>query len=153
MRLLLMIEFGNDIDLETAGAQFVRIAAALVLCGAIGFEREQRDRPAGLRTHMLVGVGACVFTLLMTVLIGLHDGDHVRSDPIRIIGAITSGVAFLAAGAIIQAKGEVRGLTTGASLWMAGSVGLACGLGQYLLALMAVGATLAVLALVRLFEP
>ena len=102
---------------------------------------------------MLVGAAACVFTLLMTVLVGLYDGDHVRSDPIRMIGAITSGVAFLAAGAIIQAKGEVRGLTTGASLWMAGSVGLACGLGEYLLALMAVGATLAVLSLVRLFEP
>ncbi|MAU99161.1 MAG: hypothetical protein CMP81_25310 [Fulvimarina sp.] len=91
---------------------------------------------------MLVGAGVWVFTPLMTVLVGLHDDDQVRAAPIRMISAITSGAAFLAAGAIIQAKGEVRGLTTGASLWMAGSVGLACGLGEYLLALMAVGATL-----------
>jgi putative Mg2+ transporter-C (MgtC) family protein len=134
---------------ENAGLHAARIFAALVLAGAIGFERESTDHSAGLRTHMLVGVGSCLFTLLMMILIERYDTQAVRADPVRIVGAITSGVAFLAAGAIIQSRGRVKGLTTGGSLWMAGAIGLACGLGEYALAMIAVGVTLIVLLVVK----
>ncbi|NDV85583.1 MgtC/SapB family protein [Aurantimonas aggregata] len=137
---------------STALTQASRLATAAVLTGAIGFERERHDHSAGLRTHMLVGIGACVFTLLMVQLIQSFDGDDIRSDPVRIVEAITAGVAFLAAGAIIQARGQVKGLTTGASLWLAGAVGLACGLGDYVLAIIAVTMTLIILRLVKLLE-
>ncbi|MCE7030657.1 MgtC/SapB family protein [Jiella avicenniae] len=147
-----MSDLGSFLDLQALGTDALRLSLAALLCGAIGFERERKERSAGLRTHMLVGVGACVFTLLMTVLVDLYDGDQVRADPIRMIGAITSGVAFLAAGAIIQAKGEVRGLTTGASLWLSGAIGLACGLGEFRIGILAVVVTLLVLRGVKIIE-
>ena len=147
-----MSDLGSFIDLEALGTDALRLVLAALLCGAIGFERERKERSAGLRTHMLVGVGACVFTLLMTVLVGLYDGDQVRADPIRMIGAITSGVAFLAAGAIFRAGDSIRGLTTGAGLWLAGAVGAACGVGVIGLAALATALALLVLRLMRLLE-
>ncbi|MCQ0989095.1 MgtC/SapB family protein [Jiella marina] len=147
-----MSELTSLVDWPELWSDLIRLAAAAVLCGAVGFEREHQEQSAGLRTHMLVGLGACVFTLLMTVLVSLYDADQVRADPIRMIGAITSGVAFLAAGAIIQAKGEVRGLTTGASLWLSGAVGLACGLGEFRIAILAVFVTLIVLRGIKSLE-
>jgi putative Mg2+ transporter-C (MgtC) family protein len=137
---------------SVAAVQAVKILAALLLAGAIGFERESNDHSAGLRTHMLVGVGSCLFTLLMMILIDRYQSDQVRADPVRIVSAITSGVAFLAAGAIIQSRGRVKGLTTGGSLWTAGAVGLCCGLGEYALATIAVGVTLVVLLAVKALE-
>lgn len=136
--------------LERAG----QLALSAVLAGIIGFERETNDHSAGLRTHMMVGIGASLFTILMISLVNRFDhmGSGVRSDPIRIVGAITSGIAFLAAGAIIQSKGEVRGLTTGASLWVVGALGLACGLGEYALAVVSVVLTLIVLQVLKRFE-
>ncbi|MER0238564.1 MgtC/SapB family protein [Fulvimarina sp. MAC8] len=127
---------------------------AALFAGAVGFERERRDREAGLHTHMMVGLGACLFTILMISLVDRFDdlGEGVRSDPIRIVEAVTSAIAFLAAGAIIQARGEVKGLTTGASLWIVGAHGLACGLGEYGLALLAVILTLIILRLLKKAE-
>jgi putative Mg2+ transporter-C (MgtC) family protein len=139
-------------DWNDAALYASRVFAALLLAGAIGFEREAQEKSAGLRTHMLVGVGACLFTLLMIVLIDRYQSDAIRADPIRIVSAITSGVAFLAAGAIIQSRGRVKGLTTGGSLWMAGAIGLGCGLGEYVLSLIAVGATILVLVSVKQLE-
>lgn len=139
-------------DWNDAALYASRVVAALLLAGAIGFEREAQDKSAGLRTHMMVGVGACLFTLLMIILIDRYQSDTIRADPIRIVSAITSGVAFLAAGAIIQSRGRVKGLTTGGSLWMAGAIGLGCGLGEYLLSLIAVGATIVVLVCVKQLE-
>ncbi|GGD92568.1 hypothetical protein GCM10011390_09120 [Aureimonas endophytica] len=130
----------------------LRLVAALVLAGLIGIEREARAKNAGLKTHMLVGVGSCLFTLLMIILIARYQSDMVRADPVRIVSAVTSGVAFLAAGLIIHGKGRVLGLTTGASLWMAGAIGLACGLGEFGLAAVAVVATLTILGLVKLVQ-
>ncbi|MBV7407768.1 MgtC/SapB family protein [Maritimibacter sp. DP1N21-5] len=111
----------------------LRILGALVLCGAIGFERESRDRPAGLRTHMLVGLAAAVYCILTLELMAQGDNtvDTARYDPIRVIEAVTSGVAFLAAGMIVFSQGKVHGLTTGASLWLVAAVGVACGLGLW----------------------
>ena len=111
----------------------LRLVGALVRCGVIGLEREARSRPAGLRTHMLVGLAAATYCLLTQEVVAAFAGsaDDVRMDPVRIIEAVTGGVAFLAAGMIVFAGGQVKGLTTGASLWLAASVGLAAGLGLW----------------------
>lgn len=139
--------------LETVSWQVVllRLGAATILGGMIGWEREIHTKPAGLRTHMMVSVGACIFTLLGFEIITqtLDDGDHVRVDPIRIIEAVTSGVAFLAAGSIFTAHDKVKGLTTGAGLWLAGAIGVSCGLGQITLAVIASVAALIVLWALR----
>jgi putative Mg2+ transporter-C (MgtC) family protein len=114
----------------------LRLLGALALCGAIGLEREARARPAGLRTHMLVGLASATYCLLMQEVVARFAGagDDVRMDPVRIIEAVTGGVAFLAAGMIVFSGGQVKGLTTGASLWLAASVGLAAGLGLWAVA-------------------
>lgn len=131
----------------------LRLTVAVVLGGLIGWEREMHDKAAGLRTHMMVSLAACLFTLvaydLLRVPIG--DDDALKSDPLRLIEAVTSGVAFLAAGSIITSGGQVRGLTTGAGMWLAGAIGLACGIGNIPLAAMATVIALLVLwALARL---
>ena len=132
--------------------QTAQLLVAALLAGVVGYERERREQEAGLRTHMLVGIGACLFTLLMIQLIDRFDSDDIRADPIRVVEAITSGIAFLAAGAIIQARGEVKGLTTGATLWVAGALGLAAGLGEYGLGVVVVLLTLVILRILKLLE-
>jgi putative Mg2+ transporter-C (MgtC) family protein len=117
----------------------LRLAAASLLGALIGAERSWRSRPAGLRTHTLTALASAVFTIVMLEI--LHSDvlgmEHVVVDPVRIIEAVTSGVAFLAAGAIIQSRGQVKGLTTGAAMWLAGAIGVACGLGYVAVAAMA----------------
>jgi putative Mg2+ transporter-C (MgtC) family protein len=117
----------------------LRLMCAVVLGAAIGLEREYKNREAGLRTHMLVSLAAAIFTIITFELFYKIQAakSGTPADPIRIIEAVTAGVAFLAAGAIIQSRGEVQGLTTGAGMWLAGSIGVACGAGYLILALMA----------------
>ena len=112
----------------------VRLCGSVLLCGLIGWEREVKDRPAGLRTHMLVGLAATVYSLLTFNLVATQFPETVRMDPLRIIEAVTSGVAFLAAGMVVFSKGHVRGLTTGAGMWLAAAVGLCCGMGLWAMA-------------------
>ena len=128
----------------------LRLFIAALFGGIVGFDRERRDKPAGLRTHMLISLAAAVFTVIALELHAqlMREHEHGNSDPIRIIEAVTSGVAFLAAGAIIQGRGGVQGITTGANMWLAGALGVACGAGYYILAL--VGAVLAVVILTLL---
>lgn len=123
---------------------------ACVVGAAVGFDRELRNKPAGLRTHILVSLAAAVFTLITFELYVefASRNDAGNADPIRIIEAVTAGVAFLAAGAIIRSRGNVRGLTTGANMWLAGALGVACGGGYYFLALL--GTVFALLILVVL---
>ena len=132
----------------------VRMVAALVLAGAVGLEREWRAKPAGLRTHMLIALAACLFILVSQQLAALPFGapDALRVDPLRLVEAVTAGVAFLAAGMIFTSGGKVHHVTTGASMWLAGAIGLACGAGQIPLAATASVLVVAVLALIRLFE-
>ncbi len=117
----------------------IRLFLAAFLGGVIGWERERREKPAGLRTHMLVSLAACLFIIVGAQLGSMDFGerDALRIDPLRLIEAVTAGVAFLAAGLIFTAGGKVKNVTTGASLWLAGAIGLACGAGQMPLALMA----------------
>lgn len=140
-------------DIRTAIPEpviFLRLLLAIVLGGVIGLDREIKRRPAGLRTHMLVAMGAALFTIITFELVshtppGASPGD-VRSDPVRIVEAVTAGVAFLAAGAIVQSRGNVQGVTTGASMWVAAALGVACGAGDYTIAIMATALTLFILA-------
>jgi putative Mg2+ transporter-C (MgtC) family protein len=131
-----------------------RLAGALALGGLIGLERESRNRPAGLRTHMLVGVASALYCLIMLELLadsGVYS-DRIASDPLRLIEAVTSGVAFLAAGMIIVSKGEVKGLTTGAGMWLVAAIGLSVGFGYWLLAGATTALALVVFRLVKTLE-
>lgn len=131
-----------------------RMAGAIVLGAVIGAEREYRDRAAGLRTHILVALAACVFALLSVESVhmaGFSD-EQVRIDPLRVIEAVTSGVAFLAAGMIVFSRGQVKGLTTGAGMWLAGAVGLAVGLGYWFVGFFATLACFIVLFIVGKIE-
>jgi putative Mg2+ transporter-C (MgtC) family protein len=112
----------------------LRIVLAAALGGAIGFERELREREAGLRTHMLVAVGSALFTIVSAY--GFHEflssgASVVRADPSRIAAQIVTGIGFLGAGAIIRQGLSVRGLTTAATLWVVAAIGLAVGAGYY----------------------
>jgi putative Mg2+ transporter-C (MgtC) family protein len=124
----------------------LRLLAATALGAVIGFDRQLRRRPAGLRTHMVMSLAASLFTVLtLELLREFGSRGQTGADPIRIVEAITVGVSFLAAGSIIQSGRNVEGLTTGAGMWLAGAVGLACGLERYALALL--GAVLAIVIL------
>ncbi len=132
-----------------------RLLGAAVLGAAIGLDREWRDRTAGLRTHVLTSLAAAVFTLVtIEITMGvLVTGEAAQADPIRVIEAVTAGVAFLAAGAIIQGRGRVHGLTTGAGMWLAGAVGVAAGLGQWIIGVAATLVGVFVIVVLRKFEP
>ena len=124
-----------------------RMLFAALLGGLIGFEREAHEKPAGIRTHMMISLAACLFAILALEMVQLDllESEHVQADPIRLIEAVTAGVAFLAAGSIINSRGSVKGLTTGAGMWMAGAIGVACGLGQFMLAAFAAAISIIVL--------
>ena len=111
-----------------------RLSLAAVLGGAIGFERELRDREAGLRTHLLVCLGSSLFTIVSAYGFRefLTSGDQViRADPTRIAAQIVTGIGFLGAGAIIRQGLSIRGLTTAATLWVSAAIGIAAGAGYY----------------------
>ncbi|MBX3583957.1 MAG: MgtC/SapB family protein [Rhizobiaceae bacterium] len=137
---------------------FPVVAARLLLAtafgAAIGFEREWRKRPAGLRTHVLVCVASATFALLTIEIVHapMFELDSSKFDPIRIIEAVTAGVAFLAAGIVIFSRGQVHGVTTGAGMWLAGAIGVGCGLGLWQIALFATILALIVLTLLYVFE-
>jgi putative Mg2+ transporter-C (MgtC) family protein len=108
--------------------------ASFVLCSLIGFERQFRQKAAGYRTHVLVGIGTCAFTLVSAYgFAGVLDSD-IRLDPSRIAAQIVSGIGFLGAGVIFKGRNMVRGLTTAATIWVTAAVGMACGAGMLSLA-------------------
>lgn len=129
-----------------------RLMGSFILCGLVGFEREAQNRPAGLRTHILTGLAATVYTLIMLELVATSYADSIRIDPMRIVESVTGGVAFLAAGLIVFAKGEVKGLTTGASMWLVASIGLAVGLGLWPLAVITTFLALVVVRGLKIVE-
>jgi putative Mg2+ transporter-C (MgtC) family protein len=125
----------------------VRLGLACLLGGLIGLEREIGHHDAGLRTHTLVALASCVFTLVAWEIY-----QHIRAieqpvtgDPIRIIEAVTAGAGFLAAGIIFQSGSRVHGLTTGAGVWTAAAIGVACGAGAYAIAVITTFMALVVL--------
>jgi putative Mg2+ transporter-C (MgtC) family protein len=109
----------------------LRVALAFVLGGVIGYERESIQRPAGLRTHMLVAAGSAAFTV---VSVYAFLGQGTVRDPGRVAAQIVTGVGFLGAGTIFRTSNTVRGLTTAASIWLVAAVGMLVGTGLYMLA-------------------
>ena len=135
----------------------LRLLVTVVLCGAIGFEREVRDQPAGFRTHILLGLGATLFTLVSSygfepfTRAALGSGG-LQFDPTRISAQIVTGVGFLGAGAIIRRGGVVRGLTTAASLWATAAIGMAVGAGYLFGAAVTTALAMATLYALRSFR-
>ena len=112
----------------------LRIVLAAALGGAIGLERELREREAGLRTHMLVSVGAALFTMVSAYAWTdwrFSTEEGLVFDPTRIAAQVVTGIGFLGAGAIIRQGLSVRGLTTAATLWVVAAIGMAAGVGYY----------------------
>lgn len=108
----------------------IRFLLAAVLAALIGIDREIKNRAAGFRTHIIVSVGACLIMLIGIDAIGTISSDPAR-DTARLAGQVVSGIGFLGAGTILQKKNGVTGLTTAATLWLSGAIGLAVGIGYY----------------------
>ena len=132
----------------------VQLGVAAGLAGIVGWERESQEKPAGFRTFMLVGLGSAAFTLVTMQLYDQIDTPEARTgaDPIRIVSGVIGGLGFLGAGTIIQAGTNVRGITTAATVWVTGSVGVACGLGFYTVAIVTVILSYAILRLALVAE-
>lgn len=120
------------------GVLLLRIVAAAALAAVLGWERERAGKAAGLRTHMLVGLASALYTALGQLTLGDYPTSDpgLRADPIRVIQAVALGVGFLGGGAITAAHGTGRdsGLTTAASIWSTAAIGIATGMGHYVLA-------------------
>ncbi|MBA3594966.1 MAG: MgtC/SapB family protein [Pseudomonadota bacterium] len=137
-------EFSDLSDLAQTTQVVLRLMVAAVLGGLLGWEREHSGQAAGVRTHMLVAMGAALFVLVSQQL-GMG-----KEDLSRVIQGLTAGVGFLCAGTILKGDkgGDVKGLTTAAGLWMTAAIGVAAGLGRELTAVLAAVLAFVVLALV-----
>ena len=124
-----------------------RLLLAALLGGLLGFERELRQKSAGLRTNILIAIGSALFTLMSYEL-----ADAAGADPSRVAAQIVTGIGFLGAGAIMRTDSGIYGLTTAATIWVNAAVGVACGGGEYHLAFIATGITLGVLLLLHPIE-
>src|SRR3989338_10413255 len=122
-----------------------KMIVAAVLGLAVGLEREWHNKPAGIRTHALVCVGSAIFTIVSIYFIGTED-------PSRIASGIVTGIGFLGAGMIFHSKDIVRGLTTAAELWCLAGIGIAVGIGLYMMAFAGTVIVLTILVVGRLFE-
>lgn len=107
----------------------IRLVISAALGALVGLEREMTHRPAGLRTHMLVSLGACLFTVIIFSSLQTYQGSA--------LAGILTGIGFIGAGSIIATRGHVQGITTAASLWTVAAIGFATGTGDYTLALAA----------------
>lgn len=125
----------------------LKLVLAVVLGGIIGIEREMRDKPAGLRTNIMICVGSTLFMSLST-----RVAEMVGGDPTRIAAQIISGIGFLGAGAVLHSHGFVMGLTTAATIWVVAGVGMALGSGMYLVAVFATAMSLITLYFLSFVE-
>lgn len=116
-----------------------RLVLAFVLGGVIGWEREYEEKPAGLRTFILVCLGAALFILVTLEVVEeaqtLTEVGPTRVDPVRLISSVAQGIGFLGAGTIFVTRGSVLGLTTAAAIWATSAIGVACGLGLWRISL------------------
>lgn len=129
--------FWNEIEMS------VRLLLAALFGAGVGYEREHADKPAGLRTHILVSLGAALFTVVS--LYGCGGGG----DPARVAAQIVTGIGFLGAGAILHMPNTVKGLTTAASIWVTAAIGMAVGVGMHA---MSFATTIIVLVVLRLIK-
>lgn len=138
---------------------FLSIGSSVILGFILGLEREITNKNAGLRTHILVCMGACVFTLLSvygfpTFVSGDNYNPHANGirDTARIAAQVVTGIGFIGAGTVLRHGSSVRGLTTAATLWMAASIGMACGAERYDIAIIGTIFSVFVLVLIKYFE-
>ncbi|MEZ5295182.1 MAG: MgtC/SapB family protein [Ilumatobacteraceae bacterium] len=134
----------------------LRLGAAAVLGGLLGVQREAHGRDAGLRTHVLLALGAALFAVVSTTgfddfIVADRSSTNVVVDPGRIASYVAAGVGFIGGGTILKREqaGEVKGLTTAASLWVAAAIGVACGLGLWVAPAIAAGVALLSLAVLH----
>lgn len=127
------------------------ILLAMVLGFIIGFERELTNKWAGLRTHMLVCMGSCIFTLLSIHAFPIF-AHSPQADPARIAAQVLTGIGFIGGGTVLKHGSSIYGLTTAAALWITASIGMACGCGFNKLAIISTIIVVSVLVLIRLFE-
>ena len=133
----------------------IAIVLSIVLCGMIGLEREKRGRSAGLRTHLLVGVGSAIVMIIsiygFPAIFSNREGAMTR-DVARLAAGVITGVGFLGAGAVIHANGGIKGLTTAGTIWMAMAIGLSCGSMNFILAISVTAIVMCVLIVFRGLE-
>lgn len=141
-------EFSDLLDPVSFTRVALRLGVALALGAVIGWDREQRDADAGLRTHMLVALGAALFVVVPV------EAGFAKEDLSRVVQGLVSGIGFLGAGAVLKnsEEGRIHGLTTAASVWATAAVGVAAGLGREATALLATVLVLVVLRLLRRFS-
>ena len=130
----------------------IRLTLAFVLGGVIGLEREKKGVSAGLRTHILVTVGATLVMLTSLYLYNIYQKEGCVIDPGRIAAGVVTGVGFLGAGAIIRSKDGIHGLTTAASIWVSAAIGLAVGCGYFSAAIIVTGASYLALSILKKLE-
>ncbi|WP_224998860.1 MgtC/SapB family protein [Cesiribacter sp. SM1] len=138
--------------------QFMNVLVAALLTGAIGWEREQRNMPAGLRTNMIVGVSAALLVILGHMMVEFYDtmdaGASLQYDPLRVVQAIIVGVGFIGGGTILKVadKEKIRYLTSAATILISAGIGIAVALERYLLSLLVVGLILTINYGIRKWE-
>lgn len=132
-------------------AMLLDILLAVILGFAIGFEREITNKWAGLRTHILVCLGSCIFTLLSIHAFPIF-AHSPQADPARVAAQIITGIGFIGGGTVLRQGFSVSGLTTAATLWIAASIGMTCGCGFRTLAVVSTVLVVGVLVLIRIFE-
>ncbi len=133
----------------------VRVLAAIAFGFALGLERELTNKYAGLRTHILVCLGSCVFTILSIYAFPLavdNSNPQAFGDPARIAAQILTGIGFIGGGTVLRHGSSVYGLTTAATLWVAASIGMACGAGMFDIGFITTLLSVSVLVLIRAFE-
>ena len=138
-------EFSDLLDVEQFTRVTLRMLVALLLGAVIGWDRERRDADAGLRTHMLVSLGAALFVLVPA------EAGMSKEDLSRVVQGIVSGIGFLGAGTVLKdrSEGRIHGLTTAGSIWATAAIGMAAGMGRESTALLATAFILVVLSLLR----
>ncbi len=140
----------NSVEVNTVSS-LLKLVLSMLLGSVVGFERKRKGQSAGVRTFALISMGATLAMLISIYVpqeyLGLKNGD-----PGRIAAQVLSGIGFLGAGAIIQMKGSVRGLTTAAGIWMVATIGLAIGVGMYMISIVETGLIMVILVLIENFE-
>ncbi|MDD3841761.1 MAG: MgtC/SapB family protein, partial [Bacilli bacterium] len=141
------LKFSNGVSWGNLILCSIAIIICVVLCGLVGLEREKRGRSAGLRTHLLVGVGSCIIMIIS--IYGFPDIKDSTRDVARLAAQVVAGVGFLGAGAIIHNNGGIKGLTTASTIWLVMAIGLSCGSMNFILAILGTVVVMIVLVTFR----
>ncbi len=144
-----MVDSLTGLDLLSPVTALVRMLFALAAGFAVGFERERQYQPAGLRTHMVLSLGACTIMILSLYIPATFIDQYPNSDPARLSAQVISGIGFLGAGAIFKYGFNIRGLTTAATIWTTSGIGLVFGAGYYMVGVIS---TVLLVTVLQVFE-